>query len=289
MAYPKLAETRKELANCCISLASEMTYVHGYSPRESQRLQDQSVTLAELLHGGLTFAPGTRVLEAGCGVGAQTLSLATRHPGARIVAVERSAASLDLARRAVLERGVTNVEFVEADLFDYDPGEELFDHLFVCFVLEHVPEPVLLLQRLLRYIKPSGSVTVIEGDHGSAYFHPDNEPARRAIRCLVDLQAQSGGNALIGRELFPLMVGAGVRDVVVEPRVVYADAGHPEMVEGFTLSTFTAMIEGIEADVLESQRMTRAEWDEAIAALRRTAEKDGTFSYTFFRARGARA
>ena len=265
-----------------------MAYVHGYSERESQRLQDQSATLVELLHGGLTFAPGSTVLEAGCGVGAQTLPLATRHPGARIVAVERSAASLAVARRAVAERGLTNVEFVEANLFDYDPGEELFDHLFVCFVLEHVPEPVLLLERMLRFVKPNGSVTVIEGDHGSAYFYPDSEPARRAIRCLVELQAQSGGNALIGRELYPLLVRAGVGDVSVEPRVVYADAGHPEMVAGFTLSTFTAMIEGIEADVLQSQRMARAEWDEAIAALRRTAEQDGTFSYTFFRARGER-
>jgi cyclopropane fatty-acyl-phospholipid synthase-like methyltransferase len=47
-------------------------YVHGYDAREGARLQDQAATLAELLHGDTRYPAGHRVLEAGCGVGAQT-------------------------------------------------------------------------------------------------------------------------------------------------------------------------------------------------------------------------
>ena len=100
-------------------------------------------------------------------------------------------------------------------------------------------------------IKPGGTITVIEGDHGSTYFHPDSAFARKAIQCQVDLQKQSGGNANIGRELFPLLKNAGFESVSVSPRMVYVDASKPELVEGFTKKTFTAMIEGVREAALQ--------------------------------------
>jgi hypothetical protein len=50
-------------------------YVHGYSPAEAARLADQGETLAELLHHDTHYAAGSRVPEAGCGVGAQAVQL----------------------------------------------------------------------------------------------------------------------------------------------------------------------------------------------------------------------
>jgi len=44
-------------------------YIHGYDHRENIRLQDQASTLVELLHSDTSYPPGSRVLEAGCGVG----------------------------------------------------------------------------------------------------------------------------------------------------------------------------------------------------------------------------
>ena len=70
----------------------------------------------------------------------------------------------------------------------------------------------------------SGTITVIEGDHGSVYFHPESRPARRAIQCLIDLQARAGGDSLIGRSLYPILIKAGFQDVRVSPRMVYVDA-----------------------------------------------------------------
>ena len=76
-------------------------YVHGYSGRESERLSDQASTLAGLLHHDTSYPAGTRVLEAGCGVGAQTVILAKGSPGARIISMDISQGSLDQARRRV--------------------------------------------------------------------------------------------------------------------------------------------------------------------------------------------
>jgi SAM-dependent methyltransferase len=261
-------------------------YVHGYHARESERLHDQAGTLVELLHSDTSYAAGSLVLEAGCGVGAQTVTLARNSPGARISSIDVSAASLAEAQARVQAAGLSNVQFRKADIFDLPFGADSFDHVFVCFVLEHLSHPAEALARLKTVLRPGGTITVIEGDHGSAYFHPDSAAARAAIGCLVELQRRAGGNAMIGRQVYPLLAGAGFEAVRVSPRVVYADASAPQLVEGFTRRTFTAMVEGVGASAIAAGITEPALFEAGIRDLYRTAGADGVFCYTFFKGVG---
>lgn len=259
-------------------------YVHGYDARELLRLQDQASTLAELLHSDTRYPEGSTVLEAGCGVGAQTVTLAANSPGASITSIDVSEPSLAEARRAVEAGGHTNVKLLHADIFDLPFQPASFDHVFLCFVLEHLSRPVAALQALKRVLKPGGTITVIEGDHGSTYFYPDSEYARTAVACQVELQRRAGGNALIGRALYPLLREAGLDGARVSPRMVYVDSSKPGLVEGFTKKTFTAMIEGVRKPAVASGLVSAPDFDRGIADLYRTADADGVFCYTFFKA-----
>src|SRR6266540_3004817 len=231
----------------------KIDYVHGYSAKERTRLTDQATTLTELLHADTRYPPGSLVLEAGCGVGAQTVILAGNSPRAAFTSIDISEESLAEAQRRVQEAGFANVTFRHADLFDSPFLSARFDHVFVCFVLEHLHDPAGALRALMRVLKPGGSITVVEGDHGSAYFHPDSDHARRAIR-----------------------------------RLVYADASRPALVDGFTRKTLTAMVEGVGEQAVGQGLMDEAGWAAGIRDLYRTAEDDGTFCYTFFKAVGLR-
>ena len=71
--------------------------------------------------------------------------------------------------------------------------------------------------------------------------------------------------------------------------MVYADASTPELVEGFTKNTFTAMIAGIRTPALEARLMSESDFDRGVADLYRTAEPDGVFCYTFFKATAVKA
>ena len=259
-------------------------YVHGYEDREHVRLYDQASTLVELLHSDTRYKPGSHVLEAGCGVGAQTVILAGNSPGAHFTSVDISRSSLIEAEKKVRDAGLNNVSFLQGDIFDLEFDRESFDHIFVCFVLEHLSDPLKALLSLNQYLKAGGTVTVIEGDHGSTHFHPHNESSHKAINCQVELQRRTGGNANIGRELYPLLSEAGYVSIRVSPRTVYVDASRPQLVEGFIKNTFTAMIKGVRKPSLEEGLIDAQTFDEGIEGLYRTAEKDGVFSYTFYKA-----
>lgn len=262
---------------------SEPQYVHGYSLREAERLSDQATTLSTLLHEGISYARGRRVLEVGCGTGAQTVLLAASSPGAEIVSMDVSSASLELARARVDRAGHRNVSFQIADLFALPFQEHSFDDLFVCFVLEHLTDPAAALRALRRVLKPDGSITVIEGDHGSWYCHPQTNEASRTVQCLIEIQARLGGDSLIGRRVYPLLVQVGFRDVRVSPRMVYVDSTRPDLVEGFSRNTFIAMVEGVRAQSLSLGLIDEPTWNKGIADLYRATEPGGTFCYTFFR------
>ncbi len=259
------------------------SYVHGYHSRETQRLQDQAGALVELLHYDTVYPANSKVLEAGCGVGAQTVTLAQNSPTAHFTSVDISAASIAEASQKVARAGLTNVEFRQADIFALPFEEESFDHVFVCFVLEHLSRPMEALAILKQQLHPGGTITVIEGDHGSTYFYPESAAALAAVQCQIKLQQAAGGNALIGRQVYPLLTGAGFESAHVSPRMVYVDASRGDLVDSFTRKTFTAMIEGVREAAVEAGLIEPAFFDQGIRDLYRTTQADGVFCYTFFK------
>ncbi|HEX2922143.1 MAG TPA: class I SAM-dependent methyltransferase [Bacteroidales bacterium] len=172
-------------------------YVHGYSEREALRLNDQAETLDEIIHNDSIFPENGLVLEAGCGVGAQTRIIATKNPGSSFISIDLSEDSIREAKGMILSSGIKNVEFKKADIYNLPFDDETFDSVIICFVLEHLHNPLLALQETKRVLKIGGTMIAIEGDHGSTFFYPDSEYAHRAINCQVQLQKSSGGNSNI--------------------------------------------------------------------------------------------
>ncbi|MDK2831685.1 MAG: hypothetical protein PWQ75_1437 [Methanolobus sp.] len=261
-------------------------YVHGYSEREASRLCDQANTLEELLHSDTKYPSGSKVLEAGCGIGAQTVILSKNSPGAQITSIDISGESLNLAKKRAASEGVKNVEFSVENIFDLPFDDESFDHIFVCFVLEHLKEPVKALSNLRRVLKSGGTITVIEGDHGSCFFYPETEEAVKAWNSLIEVQARLGGNSLIGRQIYPLIKQAGFSDIAVSPRMVYSDSSRPHMEEGFVRRTIIPMVEGVRENAIETGILDADTFDRGIEDLHRTAAEYGTFNYMFFKGVG---
>lgn len=264
-------------------------YVHGYSKFETDRLDDQAQILRRLLHDNVHFSPGSKILEAGCGTGAQTVILADNNPSAHFTSMDLSRNSLKQAASALSARGLSNVSFEQQDIYEMSYPDNSYDHIFCCFVLEHLQDPGLALLKLKRVLRPGGTITVIEGDHGSFFCHPSSENIGAAVECLVHLQRQKGGDALIGRRLFPLLAAAGFDSLEVSPCTVYADSSKPEVVSGFSKKTFVAMVAGIRDEAIKKGYISEERWQQAMVDFEAAVGSEGTFCYTFFKAVGVKS
>ncbi len=110
------------------------------------------------------FASGFRVLVAGGGTGTSTIFLAEqlRHTDARIVHLDLSAASIDIARQRAAIRGLTNIEWLQASLLDLPTlGLPAFDYINCIGVLHHLPDPDAGLRALQSVLKAEGALALM--------------------------------------------------------------------------------------------------------------------------------
>jgi SAM-dependent methyltransferase len=258
-------------------------YAHGYSAAEQIRLERQASILAPFIHDGVSFPAGSRILEAGCGVGAQTVELARRSPQATFIAIDRSVESVATARMRVSERGHDNVEFHVADIVRLPFADREFDGAFLCFVIEHLSDAAAVFAELRRVLKPAARIHTFEGDHGSVLASPPDASIDRLVQAVATHQSLSGGDAYTGRRLCAMLIAAGFRDVRVEPCIAYADVTRQAWVDGFTRATFIDMMRVQRDAIVERGLIDAVAWEQGIQALERTTRSDGSFCYTFFR------
>ncbi|MDX6215292.1 MAG: hypothetical protein QOG99_876 [Frankiales bacterium] len=136
-----------------------------YRRGEPTSLQRPSPSLVDET-GGLS--PG-QALDAGCGSGADSIWLASR--GWHVTALDVSATALAHARKTARAAGediADRIEWVHADLTDWDPGERRFDLVTSHYV--HVPGPAEdLFGRLASWVAPGGTLLVVGHD---GHAHP---------------------------------------------------------------------------------------------------------------------
>ena len=261
--------------------------MHGYTDKETRRLREQSLILESLLHDGTHYAPGSRVLEVGCGVGAQTSILLRRNPGIHLTSIDKSRESVEKASAFMLESGFENVTVKQADLFEQTFTPASFDHIFVCFVLEHIEEPVEALLIMKKLLRPGGTVTLIEGDHGSGLWTPETDASRQAWAGLIDSQKLLKHDPNIGRRLYPLLEQAGFSIDYVSPRPVYADQSDPVLRDGVVNQIIAPMVYSAGVHVLEEKLVEPENWEKGLADISSIASvEDGTFFYTWFKGLG---
>jgi SAM-dependent methyltransferase len=262
-----------------------MAYVHGYSERETQRLYEQALILEEILHTGTNYPAEAKVLEAGCGVGAQTRLLVKHSPRTSFTCIDISAKSLASAKQLKEEGGFENVTFQQANIHALDFSDEAFDHIFICFVLEHLDDPIAALNGLKRVLKPDGTITCIEGDHGSCFWHPETSESIDAWNGLITAQRAQGHQPNIGRTLTPLLEEAGFDVQSCEPAWLYADRLKPELREGMVNHIIVPMVQSAEKQILNEKLVATEIYAKGIADLSRVDQIDeGTFFYTWFKA-----
>ena len=104
---------------------------------------------------------GKRVLEIGCGLGTDTINFA--RAGARVTAVDLSDRSLDIARKRAAIYGLTNINFVQAnveELTEVIPVEP-YDLVYSFGVIHHTPNPKVALAQIRTFLAKNATLKLM--------------------------------------------------------------------------------------------------------------------------------
>ena len=127
-------------------------YVHGFTPDEQERLYRQARFVEHRVHENLPFRRAKKMIEVGCGVGAQTDILLRRWPDLHVTGLDASPPNLAraLAHLAKLPWAEGRYHFAHGDAGSMEFAADSFDSAFLCWVLEHVADPMLVLSETRR-------------------------------------------------------------------------------------------------------------------------------------------
>lgn len=178
---------------------------------------------------------GMRVLDVGCGPGSITIGLAEAVAPGHVVGIDIEESQVQYARELAARKGVANVEFDAADVYDLPYESASFDVVFMSAVFGNLREPERATAEIHRALKMGGLVAVREFDHGSNFTWPPNELRNQSEDLYLRLRKSYGHDATCGRQLRAILERAGFQRVSV--RAVCQSAGDKESTTEWGQST----------------------------------------------------
>lgn len=189
--------------------------------------------------------PGMRVVDFGCGTGNTTVSLA-RMVGnnGSVVGLDASREQLELARDRVVQLGLNNTEFVEANVYETHLSRASFDVAYARLILCHLQRPLDMLGEMLAVLKPGGILICEDLDISTLATDPPSEAYREIVRLSLELGKQRGVDYCMGAHLHSLLVQTGLRPQVRVVQPAFA-AGEEKRIWEYTfLEAAPQMIAG---------------------------------------------
>lgn len=187
-------------------------YTHGHHEAvlRSHRWRTIENSAAYLLPH---VAPGTTILDIGCGPGTITLDFAGRVAPARVLGLDAATAAIEAAEAERSERGIANAEFRTGDVYALDLGDDSFDIVHAHQVLQHLADPVRALREMRRVCRPGGAVAARDSDYAAFTWYP-TDPKLDAWLAMYDTVARANqGEPNAGRFLLAWAHAAGFTNV----------------------------------------------------------------------------
>jgi ubiquinone/menaquinone biosynthesis C-methylase UbiE len=251
-------------------------YILGNRDSEITRLEMQAtlfepLTKQTLLNAGLK--EGMRCIDIGCGTGSVTRLMANLvGKTGRVVGVDIDNRYLQYCNRNINSR--QNIEFVHDDICKSQlDSEERFDIVYSRFMFHHLTDRREAVRSMKRLTKKGGIIMIQDLDHapGSWLCYPENKAINTLRKVYVALIKKGGGDPLVGRKLYKLLVDDSLNANVdcFSPCILMGQESYSSL--GWQLA------ESIKPHILEQGLQSEQEYYKMYEGLRTLAKDKGSF------------
>ena len=263
-----------------------MDYIHGYSSQEQERLiQQAKYWREELILRDLNYQAGESLLEIGCGAGAVLGILGQAFPDLKLAGIDLEQKQIEYAKVHLSQLDLADVDLRVGDAMSLPWADNQFDRIYVMWFLEHLPNPLKVLQEAARVLKPEGTITITETDYRTILISPESDDYRYLINSLCELLLLAGGHPYIGQSLATLLTQAGFKRVDNRPFAVHHAysldrqklRGFIEYVDSWLAPTVEQAVTKLDKDF--SRLQSGLNWFRSISD-----RDDGSVSATIYRA-----
>jgi ubiquinone/menaquinone biosynthesis C-methylase UbiE/acyl carrier protein len=170
---------------------------------EKERIYYEKFNMGNHLH----------IIDLGCGTGHLIHKLSLEYPLSKFTGVEQDPLLVQAAIGR-LQNNSSVVQIINSSIEQFDSQSEKFDIAILRLVLEHVPDPLLVLNKIRSVLKPEGRIIVIDNDfeyHLSTF--PQIEELKDLYKAYRESRIEDGGDPCIGRRLPDLLKQAGFSQI----------------------------------------------------------------------------
>lgn len=197
-------------------------YLLGSQVEELERLASQHATWAreaQALWGRAGFGPGQRLIDLGCGPGFATFDLARIvGPSGRVVAVDNAVRFLEHLRLRARERGLDQIEVVNADVREFVLPTTGFDGAYARWLLCFVDRPDAVIGAAARALRPGGVLAVNDYfNYGAFTFAPRSKVMGRVVAAVQESWRRHGGDLDIQSRMPKILDRCGFEVLEIRP------------------------------------------------------------------------
>ena len=266
---------------------SDFPYLHGFSPVEQERLRKQAKFAEHTIYQNVNFSSNKKILEVGCGVGAQSEIILRRFPNVHLTGVDFNEKQLKAAKTHLAALPFANGRY---DLHQMDGANlkfesQSFDGAFLCFVLEHVPDPKRVLSEIRRVLQPGGVLYATEVLNSSFFLDPYSPNVLKYWMAFNDYQYDQKGDPFMGGKLGNLMMQIGFQNIETEVKTWFLDNRRPgqrkEIIEFWSELLMSAADQLVEAKYVTEETVEGMKKEMAVVA----NDPNAVFFFSFIQAK----
>ncbi len=268
-------------------MKTPITYLHGYDEKEQERLVKQALHLESYVYRGVDFSKCKKIIEVGSGVGAQTEILLKRFPHLQIDCVDLSEDQIAVAKKRLAGFIKSKqVRITHANAAHLPFRSETYDGAFICWFLEHAPDPVMILEEVKRVLASGGSVYCTEVFNQSFYLWPRCTSVKKYFEQYNRLQIELKGDPDIGPKIPTYLRDAGFHHIHSHARTLLYDKRHLRK-RNETLKLWEELILSGSQGLLKKKKIKKEMIEKVHLEMKKVQDNPNSiFSYTFYQSIG---